>query len=329
MNNLIIINESIEYIKQLINDFHDIPCCEELVNYCYKCISKYENLHIEKLIDFKIQKYNKDHLKCVYEELLKGPMSDSDYRAYVNSFYDMGLEFFRNIPSYLYEIDPKRREEIVNASAKMTSDIPTSVICGGNATRLLYEVYTGNIMYGVGKNDSDIYVDKNKMLDFLKKQPKGYSLKHELDKNGNEKWIQPQNNYIVLTRDGENIDVFGVDASHKSVLIQIDGKLIRVQSLVDQINDKLKMLYHTKGLKTIEIDKVHNPDPMSKYGVYAQKLLEMCDTELGKKEIEQGSADFVTPQWKILLEVMASLGKYGKEVDSEKVKIFKKMLNLL
>ena len=40
----------------------------------------------------------------------------------------------------------------------MTRDILGAVICSSNANRTFYEVYMGRSMFGVGKNDSAIFV---------------------------------------------------------------------------------------------------------------------------------------------------------------------------
>ena len=68
------------------------------------------------------------------------------------------LETVENVPNYLSDIDPIRRKEIIDTSAEMTRDIPGAMLFGGNANRILYEAYTGKTMFGVGKNDADIYV---------------------------------------------------------------------------------------------------------------------------------------------------------------------------
>lgn len=207
----------------------------------------------------------------------------------------------------------------------MTRDIPGAVICGGNANRILYEAYTGKAMFGVGKNDSDICVSHANLEEFLTEQPEGYELKHELDEDGKERWIRPEDDYIVLTHSGEHIDVFGTGDSHESTTVELDGQIIRVQSLTDQIKDKVRMMHETDGLKTIEIDPIHNPDPISKYGVYAQRILEMADSEKGQAELAE-HADELPEDWRETMEAMASQGKYGDQLDPEKRDAFQEKM---
>ena len=185
---------------------------------------------------------------------------------------DSTSETVKDTPDYLSNIDPARRREIIDSSAEMTRVIPGAMIFGGNANRILYEAYTGKTMFGVGKNDADIYVPQATFDQLLIEQPVGYELDRELDENGKEKWIRPQEGYLVLTNlaTGDHIDTQSVDDSHKSTEVEIDGKMVRVQSLTDQINDKIRLMFETDGLKGIPIDPIHNPDPISKYGVYAQ-----------------------------------------------------------
>ncbi len=220
---------------------------------------------------------------------------------------------------------PERRREIIDKSAEMTRDIHGAVICGGNANRILYEAYTGKTMFGVGKNDSDIYVPRADFENLLTEQPESYGLKHELDDEGQEKWVRPQEDYLVLTHAGEHIDVFGSGDAHTSTEVELDGQKIQVQSLTDQINDKVRMMYETNGLADIEIDPVHNPDPVSKYGVYAQKILEMADSEKGQAELAE-HADELPDDWRETLEVMAGKGEYGAEVAPDKVSDFQAKL---
>ena len=72
------------------------------------------------------------------------------------------------------DIDLVRREEIIETSAEMTRDIPGAMLFGGNANRVLYEAYTGKTMFGVGKNDADIYVPQATFDQLLIEQPAGY-----------------------------------------------------------------------------------------------------------------------------------------------------------
>ena len=231
------------------------------------------------------------------------------------------MEEMSEMPDYLSDIDDARRREIVDTSAEMTAEIPTSVICGGNAQRILYEAYTGKKMFGVGKNDSDIYVSGDNFNQFLSEPPTGYDVRHELDENGNEKWIQPESKYMQLIKHGEVIDVFGRGDNHDSVTIELDGKQIRVQSLTDQIKDKLDLMMTTEGLTKIEKDPVHNPDPTSKYGVYAQKLLEVVDARP-----DEVNEDELPDDWRDTLETMAAQGKYGELVDAEKEAKFREKM---
>ena len=235
------------------------------------------------------------------------------------------FEAVENAPDYLSDIDPARRKEIVDTSAEMTRDIPGAIICGGNANRVLYEAYTGKTMFGVGKNDSDIYVPRANLEGFLTEQPEGYALKRELDENGKEKWIRPEDDYIVFTHSGEHIDVFGTGDSHESTTVELDGQAIRVQSLVDQIKDKLDLMRDTDGLKNINIDPVHNPDPVSKYGVYAQRILEMVDSEQGQAELAKHGNE-LPENWRETMETMASQGEYGDQVDPERRGIFQEKM---
>lgn len=201
----------------------------------------------------------------------------------------------------------------MDTSAEMTAEIPSSVICGGNTQRILYEAYTGKKMFGVGKNDSDIYVSGGNFDQFLSEPPAGYDVRYELDEDGNNKWVRPESKYMQLIKHGEVIDVFGQGDSHDSVTVELDGKAIRVQSLTDQIKDKIDLMMTTEGLTQIEKDPVHNPDPASKYGVYAQKLLEVVDArpdEVKEDELPEG--------WRDILETMAAQGEYGEPVDAEK-----------
>lgn len=234
-------------------------------------------------------------------------------------------ESIEDTPDYLSDIDSARRKEIIETSAEMTRDIPGAVICGGNANRILYEAYTGKTMFGIGKNDSDIYVPHANLEGFLTEQPDGYELKHELDEKGQEKWIHPEDDYIVFTHSGEHIDVFGTGDAHESTTVELDGQTIRVQSLTDQIKDKVRMMYETEGLTKVEVDPVHNPDPVSKYGVYAQKILEMADSGRGQTELAE-HADELPEDWRETMEAMASQGKYGEQLDPEKHDAFQKKM---
>lgn len=246
----------------------------------------------------------------------------SDFPAFQGNLVGEKIE---NAPDYLSDIDPDRRKEIVDTSAEMTRDIPGAIVCGGNANRILYEVYTGKTMFGVGKNDSDIYVPHANLEELLAEQPEGYGLKHELTEDGKEKWVRPEEDYIVLTHSGEHIDVFGTGDLHESTIVELDGKPIRVQSLTDQINDKIRLMYETEGLTKIGVDPVHNPDPVSKYGVYAQRILEMADSEKGRAELT-GHADKLPENWRETMEVMASQGKYGDQLDPERRKVFQEKM---
>lgn len=236
-------------------------------------------------------------------------------------------EIIEDAPDYLSDIDSVRRKEIIDTSAEMTRDIPGAMLFGGNANRILYEAYTGKTMFGVGKNDADIYVPQATFDELLIEQPAGYELDRELDENGKEKWIRPQEGYLVLTNltTGDHIDTQSVDDSHKSTEVEIDGKIVRVQSLTDQINDKIKLMFETNGLADIPIDPVHNPDPISKYGVYAQKILEMADSEKGQDELAE-HADELPEDWRETMEVMASQGKYGEPISQEKRDAFQEKM---
>ena len=246
----------------------------------------------------------------------------------MNERDDVMSETTEKNPNYLSNIDPVRRKEIIDTSAEMTRVIPGATLFGGNANRILYEVYTGKTMFGVGKNDADIYVPKSTFDRLLVARPVGYELNRELDESGKEKWIRPQEGYLVLTKltTGGHIDVQSVDDSHKSTEVKIDGKKVRVQSLTDQINDKIRLMFETDGLTGIPIDPIHNPDPISKYGVYAQKILEMADSEKGRAELAK-HADELPEDWREIMEVMASLGKYGEPVDQEKREAFQKKMD--
>lgn len=112
---------------------------------------------------------------------------------------------------------------------------------------------------------------------------------------------------------GDHIDTQSIDDSHKSTEVEIDGKIVRVQSLTDQINDKIKLMLETNSLADIPIDPVHNPDPISTYGVYAQKILEMADSEKSQAELAE-HADELPEDWRETMEVMASQGKYGEPI---------------
>ena len=85
------------------------------------------------------------------------------------------------------------------------------------------------------------------------------------------------------------------------------------------------MMHEYEGLTKIEIDPVHNPDPISKYGVYAQRLLETADSERGRAELAE-HADELPEGWREILEVMASQGKYGDQIDPEKRDAFQKKM---
>ena len=101
--------------------------------------------------------------------------------------------------------------------------------------------------------------------------------------------------------------------------------MVRVQSLTDQINDKIKLMFETNGLADIPVDPIHNPDPISKYGVYAQYILEMADSEKGQAELAE-HADELPEDWRETMEVMASQGKYGKPVDPKKRDAFQEKM---
>ena len=232
-----------------------------------------------------------------------------------------------NAPDYLTDIDSGRRQEIIDTSAEMTRDLPGAIICGGNANRILYEAYTGKTMFGVGKNDADIYVPHAELENLLVEQPTGYALKHELDEQGREKWVRPEEDYLVLTHKGEHIDVFGTGDAHSFTTVELDGRSIRAQSLADQVNDKVQMMYETDGLAKIPVDPVHNPDPISKYGVYAQKILEMADSEVGQAELREYASE-LPEDWREIIEVMAAQGKYGRAVAQDKIDNFQEKLQI-
>ena len=236
-------------------------------------------------------------------------------------------EIVEKTPDYLSVIDLVRRKEIIDTSAEMTRDIPGAMLFGGNANRILYESYTGKTMFGVGKNDADIYVPQATFDELLIKQPTGYELNREIGENGKEKWIRPQEGYLVLTNlaTGDHIDTQSVDDSHKSTEVIIDGKTVRVQSLTDQINDKIRLMLETDGLKDIPVDPIHNPDPISKYGVYAQYILEMADSEKGQVELAE-HVDELPEDWRETMEVMASQGKYGKPISQDRCDMFQEKL---
>lgn len=236
-------------------------------------------------------------------------------------------EIAEDVPAYLSDIDPARRKEIIDTSAEMTRDIPGAMLFGGNANRILYEAYTGKTMFGVGKNDADIYVPQATFDELLIRQPAGYELYRELDENGKEKWIRPQEGYLVLKNltTGDHIDAQSIDDQHKSTEVEIDGKIVRVQSLTDQINDKIKLMFETNSLADVSIDPVYDPDPISKYGVYAQKILEMADSEKGQAELAE-HADELLEDWREIMEVMASLGKYGEPISQEKRDAFQEKM---
>jgi RNA binding exosome subunit len=84
-------------------------------------------------------------------------------------------------------------------------------------------------------------------------------------------------------------------------------------------------MFETDGLKGIPIDPIHNPDPISKYGVYAQYILEMADSERGQVELAE-HADELPEDWRETMEIMASQGKYGKPVSQEKRDAFQEKM---
>src|SRR5581483_6975609 len=95
-------------------------------------------------------------------------------------------------PKYIEPIDQKTRVEIIGISAKITEDIPHSILMGGIALRILYEVRTGKTMFNVGKGDYDIYLpaDDTKRIDL--NPPQGYTV------NQNPDFHKPWQPYIVL-----------------------------------------------------------------------------------------------------------------------------------
>ena len=84
-------------------------------------------------------------------------------------------------------------------------------------------------------------------------------------------------------------------------------------------------MYETEGLTKIAVDPVHNPDPISKYGVYAQRILEMADSEKGQAELAE-HADELPEDWRETMEAMASQGKYGDQLDPEKRDAFQEKM---
>lgn len=213
-------------------------------------------------------------------------------------------------PEFLNEIDDARRREIIDVSANLSEKIPESMIMGGNALRILYEARTGNRMFGVGKNDHDIYVPVAKVHEFMERPPEGYVVRHELDERGQEKWIHPERDYVVISEVGsdgqphEHIDVFGKDG-RKYTEVELDGRAIRVQSLTDQIADKIDMY-----IGTDRFNKVEDPATRDKNGVYAQRMLELIDAvpdEVDESRLPEG--------WRGFLTAIAAEGKYGVAPD--------------
>lgn len=80
-------------------------------------------------------------------------------------------------------------------------------------------------------------------------------------------------------------------------------------------------MYETNGLANMEIDPLHNPDPINKYGVYAQRILEIADSEKGRAEIAE-YANELPEDWRAIMEGMASQGKYGNQLKPEKREAF-------
>ena len=219
---------------------------------------------------------------------------------------------------YLTDMDPKRRSQIIDTSAEITKDIPDAVIIGGNALRILYEAKTGKTMFGVSKNDHDINVPREKIQEYINNDGvNGWSLDREKDADGNYEWIRPQENYVVINQpDGhEHIDVFGVADIGSPETVTIDGKEIRIQSLNDQIKDKVKLMFDSDGLSKLDSDS------QDKYGVHAQRLLEIVDAS--PQDVDESQ---LPEEWRETLEEMAAQGRFGKNADPAKAERFKEML---
>jgi len=219
---------------------------------------------------------------------------------------------------YLTDMDPERRSQIIDTSAEITKDIPDAVIMGGNALRILYEAKTGKTMFGVSKNDHDINVPQGKIQEYIENGGvNGWPLDREKDADGNYEWIRPEENYVVINQpDGhEYIDVFGVADIGSPEIVTIDGKEIRIQSLNDQIKDKVRLMLGSDGLSKLDSDS------QDKYGVHAQRLLEIVDAapeDVDESQLPEG--------WRETLEEMAAQGRFGKNADPAEAEKFKEML---
>lgn len=219
---------------------------------------------------------------------------------------------------YLSDMDPERRSQIIDTSAEITKDIPDAVIMGGNALRILYEAKTGKTMFGVSKNNHDINVPSEKIQEYIENDGvNGWPLDREKDTNGNYEWIRPEENYVVINQpDGhEYIDVFGVVDIGSPETVTIDGKEIRIQSLNDQIKDKVRLMLESDGLSKLDSDS------QDKYGVHAQRLLEIVDAapeDIDESQLPEG--------WRETLEEMAAQGRFGKDADPAEAERFKEML---
>jgi len=167
-------------------------------------------------------------------------------------------------PKYLEPIDTETRNKIVTVSSKVTTEIPGCVIVGGAALRLLYEVKTGNPMFGAGKGDYDIYVPTSQVKEIEQEPPLGYQVNQE------PCFHKPEQGYIVLIDEQNNahIDVFGRGEREFEDVV-LEGKTIRVLSLGEQVADRLRLF--------VEDFKKLKPGDQDKHRFYIRKLQEIIE----------------------------------------------------
>lgn len=225
------------------------------------------------------------------------------------------VESSHTFENYMEPMEGKMRESLIYEASRMPDG---SVNMGGVALRIQWENRMRNernmnvTMFGIGKDDFDIYVPEENIDKYVRDNGAGnirpdgkreWVLNKEKNADGSYKWIKK--NYVVLShkdRDDGHIDVFGKKKEDlTSEVVNVDGKEVCVDTMDSQIIDKITVF---EDLITQE-----NPDEASvnKYGKYAQYLLMIPIHEDEQKRLEEkGYGD-----WQQKLLMLATYGKYG------------------
>lgn len=207
-------------------------------------------------------------------------------------------------PDYLQTMPPERWEQIVNTSAQFSQDFPDSVLMGGTALRLLYAADTGELPFGEGGGDLDTFVPAESLTKYRNNLPEGY----ELVNTGENK----DDRICVRTPSGEEVDVFGWSDHYEPIEIEVDGKIVRVESLNSLIASRIDLAKHTDLLENNSDNPQQDKAKRDKYGFYAQKLLEIAD-----QHPDQINETKLPSNWRDILLVMSTKGEYGAQPDED------------